>query len=153
MNFFHRLFNPHCPECKAEDIARQEREDRLIELREQREYEQIQDSRICQGCENSKLEIARCHDEIRLLIEKLTDKPAIPVHTGPAEISKPRATTMPWSVRKSMLENASRERAAALQNAAKSDTAVKVEVTTEELEKEMGVVEKEREEKTGTENV
>jgi hypothetical protein len=124
-NFFHKFLNPHCPHCVEQ------------------EREKYQDSLICNSCESLKMINAQLIEQNRLLLDKLTAKPEVEVHMGPPPITAPRKMSMPWSARREMLEVASRERASALHSAAKPDI-TKVEITTEELEKELDVVEQQR---------
>lgn len=118
LKWFHHLLNPHCPECKAER----------------------EESKICNSCELLKMEVARLTADNERLLERILEKP----EPQPERLVAPEPTTqlrprqVPWQVRRQMLEAEDRQRAVALNNAAKPQT-------TEELEKELDIAGKERE--------
>lgn len=103
------------------------------------------EEKVCQSCETlrQQLEIANYREQQYL--NKLLKEPEVPVAQAPIEVSKPRM--IPWNVRRQMLEKEDRERARAMQHAAKPD-AVADKKSTEELEKELDIVAEERESKT-----
>lgn len=120
VNWIHRLLNPHCEHCKEES----------------------EDNRICKSCETLKQQLDIANFEKRQLLQSLLEsqKPA------PAEVKnqvdyeplKPRS--VPWTVRKQLLEAEDRERARLLgQN--KNRVEVKEDKEIEELERQLGIVE------------
>jgi hypothetical protein len=109
-NFFHRLFNPHCPDCRADAI--------------------------CESCETLRIEIARLRDENTKLLDRILEKPTSPVAQEVAPMKVP-PRNVPWNVRRQMLEAEDRERAKLMAQVTKTDVT--------DLEKELDVVEKDRE--------
>jgi hypothetical protein len=116
INWIHKLLNPHCEHCKDEE----------------------RDEKVCNSCEILKEEVAHLRNENRRLIDSITTKPEVEeIRTqAPVPISPKR--TVPWAVRKQMLEQEDRQKARARANAARPDT-------VEDLEKEMNIVQDERE--------
>lgn len=116
MNWFHKFFNPHCPDCKLER----------------------EDSKICASCETLKLEIERLRLENDKLLNKILEKHTKEKISG--QLDEPRlpisSGNMPWNVRRQMLEKEDRERAKLIREAPKPRTDVK---SVEDLEKELGV--------------
>jgi hypothetical protein len=109
-NFFHKLFNPHCPDCK----------------------EELRESKINEVVEGLKLENARMQEMIDKLFDRLLEKPETPIEeVKPASTVKP--AQIPWRVRQQMLEADDRKTAQLLKEAPKPDP----EVT--KLEVELGV--------------
>jgi hypothetical protein len=119
-NFFHRLFNPHCPHC----------------------IEEAERNKKCDTCDVLRVQLELANVQNQQLLDRLTAKPEQVVSGPPAPISRPMH--VPWSVRRQMLEQADKEKARAMTQAAKPDT--ESETVTiqpknlEELEKELGVV-------------
>jgi hypothetical protein len=115
-NWFHRFFNPHCPHCLNETI----------------------ESRICASCEVLRAEVARLRADNERLLSRVLEKPEV---IKDREIAPaPQAVlpkSIPWAVRRQMLEAEDREKAKLIRNAAKPDS-------VEDLEKEMGIVEENR---------
>ena len=129
IKWIHHLLNPHCPECRAE--------------REMKRNEEL----YCESCENFKTEIARLREDNERLLNRIIEpkqETKEPVRLEGTTPIFPR--TMPWRVRQQMLEKEDKARAQAMRNAAKSDK----DLTVEAIEKEMGIVEKERENVSGT---
>ncbi len=120
-NWFHRFLNPHCPDCK----------------------EEIERELMCESCETLKTENSRLMAENSRLLERILEKPEkIEERTvAPVPQSIP-PRTVPWAVRRQMLEAEDREKARLMTKAAKPDV-----TTTEEMEKVMHEVEVEREAK------
>lgn len=130
--WFHRLFNPHCPDCRAEyEAARME------------EHEKREESKVCVSCDMLKEQLNIANTEKERLLARLLDKPETPkpVETAP-KITRPVA--LPWRVRQQMLEKEDRERAKLLANAPKPLMEVTKE-STEDLEKELDIASAARE--------
>lgn len=162
-SFFHRLFHPHCEHCEEERVrlrverARHEaneREERA--LREERDREERQENRVCRACETLRMQLESAVAEKRMLLEALTRKDEVISATPPSELQPIMPRHTPWRVRQQVLEAESRQAAAILKKkldelnpdaprnlhvAAPATPAV----STEELEQEMDLVEKERE--------
>lgn len=118
IKFFHKLFNPHCEHCKDE----------------------YRDSMICDSCEILKEQLALLNHTNEQLMKRLLDKPE-EVNQAPPTLSvvKPKGS-IPWAVRRQLLESEDRKRAELLQRAPIpihfSDTK---NITTENLEIQLGV--------------
>jgi hypothetical protein len=120
-NWFHRFFNPHCPHC-AEELVQE---------------------MICESCETLKIENARLQRDNDRLLERILEKPETPKEREIAPVPQSvLPKTLPWAVRRQMLEAEDREKARLMTKAAKPDV-----TTTEEMEKVMHEVEVEREAK------
>lgn len=118
-HWFHHLFNPHCEQCRIE-------------------YK-------CESCETLRHQIDVMNEQNRQLTLALVEVSKPVVHTeavgvSPSDVKLPRRSH--WRVKQAELEQASRERAAALRGAAKPDK--EDEVTISSLEKELEEVEKAR---------
>lgn len=109
-NWIHRFFNPHCPEC-AHD-------------------------RVCPSCEILREQLATANYEreklLNIIIEKNRPESVSTLH-GEEKSIKP--TFIPWRARQQMLEAEDREKARILRTDAELN-----KKSTEELEKELGVV-------------
>jgi hypothetical protein len=116
-NWIHRFFNPHCEHC--------------IDERE--------DSKVCASCETLKQQLESVNHEKNRLLDRLLTPPTVETVAQP--IREPtRPLNVPWSVRKQMLEREDREKAKLMRDAPKPN-----QVSTEDLEKELNVVEINRE--------
>lgn len=116
-NFFHRLFNPHCPECRDE----------------------LRESKVSEVEEALKRENARMQEMIDRLFDRLLEKPEVVVdERKPASTVKP--SHIPWRIRQQMLENEDREKARLLRDAPKPDPKTVEEIKN--LEVELGVEDK-----------
>lgn len=115
INFFHHLFNPHCPDCK----------------------EELEESKICKSCNTllSMLDIANF--EKKQLLEKLLHKDE-PIPQPEINYEELKPKNIPWQVRRQMLEQEDRIKAKLMKEVPKS--------SIEDLEKELNIVEKKREE-------
>lgn len=113
-NFIHRLINPHCEHCK----------------------EEREDSRICSSCETLRAQLELANYDKGRLLDRLLEKPGIEVPSKLAEITRPQ--TVPWNVRRQMLEKEDREKARLMAKAPKP-------IPTEDLEKELEIAATERE--------
>lgn len=94
-NYFHRLFNPHCPHC----------------------IEERKEEMVCPSCEVLKEQLERANHENQRLLDKLLAEPKAEVPQKPVEISRP--INIPWNVRRQMLEAEDREKARILRDAPK----------------------------------
>lgn len=116
VNFFHKLFNPHCPDCKADAI----------------------ESNTNIAIEVLKSELAAARYDNKFLMNALLPKQeqTINYEQPKIEINK---TQMPWKVRQQMLE--AEDRALAQTNRRikeEKENAEKASAkSTEELEKEL----------------
>lgn len=132
--WLHHLLEPHCEACALER----------------------QDKRICQSCETLKSQLATANHEKQQLLNRILEL------TAPAQKESPRTEelpeqlkprTIPWQVRKQMLEEEDRQKAVILrqqQEAAKKaifnnpvpsgNAALRTE-SIKDLEKELGVEE------------
>lgn len=111
MNFFHRLFNPHCPDCRAD--------------------------RICESCETLRIEIARLRDENEKLLDRILEKPEVAEIRKAAPVMQQMPKNVPWNVRRQMLEAEDRERAKILRQVEKADVTdleKELDVATKERE-------------------
>lgn len=88
MNWFHHLFNPHCPDCIS----------------------------ICPSCEVLKGQLEVVNYEKKQLMDRLFNPPVPSVEIQPnREVSIPK--NIPWAVRKQMLEAEDRVRAKLMREA------------------------------------
>lgn len=139
LNFIHKLLNPHCEHCAQERREKLEAE-KLARL-EQRE--ELKDNSICPSCETLQRQLEIKNHECEQLLAKLLREPEAPIaQTAPAiNINKPR--TVPWAVRRQMLEAEDRKKAQLLRQAPKPQPVATEDVA--DLEKELDVVAAERE--------
>jgi len=115
-NFFHRLFNPHCPECR----------------------EELREKAINPVEEALKLENARMQEMIDRLFDRLLEKPeAVVEEPRPASVAKP--TFVPWRVRQQMLQDQDRVTAKLMREAPKPDAKTTEDIKN--LEVDLGVEE------------
>lgn len=102
-------------------------------------YEIRRDNKICTSCETLKMQLAIVNQEKKVLLDSVLSAPEKVVEQQEKEYKPilPRTHTN-WNVRRQMLEAEDRKKAQLVKQ--------KVElVSTEDLEKELNVVEKERE--------
>lgn len=121
MNWLHHLFNPHCVECK----------------------EEREDSRVCPSCETLRQQLEIANHQNKQLLDRILEKPAPEPErkfTTDEKVAVPR--TIPWNVRRQMLEAEDREKARLMRNAPKPES-------TEDLEKELKIAATAREEAKG----
>lgn len=127
IKWIHRLLEPHCPECK----------------------EEAQDKSICQSCETLKHQLEIANYEKRQMLDTILRMGSPQPQSVPVRIEVPesiKSRTIPWVVRKQMLEAEDREKAKlmrAAENKAAPAKEIPVEKTQEEsiaeLEKELGI--------------
>jgi hypothetical protein len=118
--FFHELFQPHCPHC----------------------LEERQEDKHCESCETLKEQLSIANHERELLLQRiLTPAPreADRIMAPEPQAVKPR--TVPWNIRRQMLEQEDREKARILREAPQPIA---------DLEKELGIVENARENEAGS---
>jgi len=115
VNFFHRLFNPHCEHC----------------------IEEARELKHCDSCDILKMQLALKTDECNKLMDRLLNPPTQePVNEPLVNVTRPNPTRYTtWAVRKQMLEQEDKKKAELLRQAPKPSSSV------EELEKELGVQE------------
>jgi hypothetical protein len=126
---------------------RQREREHEIALREL-ENQQIREAETCTSCEALKLELARLHDQNNSLIAGILHKPTEeqPIDTTELKPIKPRS--MPWGVRRGLLEEADRNKAKILREQQRESQQTTPAVTfspvasasIDELEKELGVI-------------
>jgi len=116
-NWWHHLFNPHCPECK----------------------EEREESEICDSCEILKLEIERLRNENDKLLNRILREPE-PEKTIDTRDLKPikRSSSIAWNIRRQMLEAEDREKAKIIRDMELNQAQKSQSV--EEIEKELGVI-------------
>jgi hypothetical protein len=106
------------------------------------------EQKICQSCETLKQQLEIANYEKKQLLDRLLFKPSPEAErTVAPEPTAVRPRSIPWHVRRQMLETEDREKARALKDAAKPDSANQTnqKVDVEELERELNVAEKARE--------
>lgn len=87
----------------------------------------------CKSCETLRQQLEIANYEKEKLLNRLLEKPEpIKEETKPVMVSKPR--TVPWAIRRQMLEKEDREAARAMKNAAQSDSVLtNVKLSKEEI--------------------
>ena len=107
-NWFHRLFNPHCPHCYEEQLERSH----------------------CNTCQVLQLELASVKQERDKLLQRILNPPTESTMSKDDidELKPILPKAIPWNVRRQMLEAEDREKARLMQNAPKP---------IDELEKEV----------------
>lgn len=131
IKWLHHLFSPHCPECK----------------------EEREESNHCESCDTLRMQLQLSNDEKTRLMNMLLSKPEIPIVNKPPEITRP--SLIPWNVRRQMLEQEDREKARILRESPKPNPNTNIQnpnqmnQTTDELEKELGFAESNRESEKG----
>lgn len=123
IKFFHKLFNPHCDDCRDE----------------------LRDSRICKSCETlrSQLDLAN-HEKKQLLavIENLNN-PKTETTEVPDNVEPLQPRQVPWRVEKARLEKADREEHQRIMRAeemrAEELRQAKARESIDKLEKETGI--------------
>ncbi len=102
-------------------------------------FEIEKDKKVCESCETLRQQLEIANYEKSQLLATILHKPEPVKDTEPVAITKPR--TIPWHVRRQMLETEDREKARIIRNAPKPDSTVAETISTEDLEKELGVAE------------
>lgn len=117
LNFFHKLFNPHCPHCA----------------------EQKQEDKVCSSCETLKEQLAVANAEKKQLLDYVLMPDPNTIHHSPEkdddELQPIQPKVVPWRVRRQMLEDEDRKKAL-LEKEQKAEQAKAIA----ELEKNLGVV-------------
>lgn len=115
MNWFHKFFNPHCPDCIEKEN--------------------------CRSCDTLRAMLDQANLEKKQLLD-LIIKPQVETVTRDTEEFKPLTPrAMPWNVRKRLLETEDRHNAALLR---KKQEELKTPISggnrdTTELEKELNI--------------
>jgi hypothetical protein len=112
----------------------------LLEIRaefNERKAQLRHEGKICESCETLKKQLEIANFEKKQLLDRLLEKPPVEERKE-IPISIPRPKTIPWIVKKQILEAEDRERAKLLRNLPKPES-------TEELEKELQDAAKTRE--------
>jgi hypothetical protein len=119
--FIHHLLNPHSPDCLNER----------------------QESRICDSCETLKIELNRLRQDNEKLLNRILNPISTEIPTiDESELKpiRPPTTHVAWRVRRQALEAESRATAKLMREVDKQSTSqLTSPMTTEELEKELGV--------------
>jgi len=105
--------------------------------------EVVVEEKVCQSCETLRQQLEFSNYEKTQLLNKLLKEPEPEPKPAPApEITRPKS--IPWHVRRQLLEAEDRVKAQRLRDVAKPDAEV-AKVSTEDLEKELKIAEQERE--------
>jgi len=107
-NWIHRLFNPHCEHCQ----------------------EEREDSKVCESCETLRRQLEISNFDKNKLLDRLLEKPGPESKPELREVTRPQS--IPWAIRRQMLEREDREKAKLMAQAPQP-------IPTEELEKELDV--------------
>jgi hypothetical protein len=110
--------------------------------------EVVVEEKVCQSCETLKQQLEFSNYEKKQLLAKILKEPEPTPVTEAPQITRPR--TVPWHVRRQMLEAEDRVKAQRLREAPKPDSPEVVKEETAELERELDIAGKERETTTGT---
>lgn len=113
-------------------------DNKLRKLRMEEEFTERKN--LCQSCEILKMELERANIEKRLLLDKvLNPNNQFESKVHPPMTTIPQTKHIPWSIKRQTLEAEDRQKAAAIRSSAQPDTDIK------DLEKELDVVQQERE--------
>jgi hypothetical protein len=105
--------------------------------------EVVVEEKVCQSCETLRQQLEFSNYEKTQLLNKLLKEPEPePKPAEAPQITRPRS--IPWNVRRQLLEQEDRVKAQRLRDAAKPDSEI-AKVSTEDLEKELKIAEQERE--------
>lgn len=117
INFFHKLFNPHCEHCIAD----------------------AREAKHCNTCDILRMELARTQAENRILLDRILEKPSLVIDKAPSPELMPIMPKqhLSFTAKRQMLEENDRQSAKL-----KRDNESKTNV--DELEKELNVAEKAR---------
>ena len=118
MNFFHRLFNPHCADCE-------------LNLR-------------CESCDTLRVQLEVVNQQNRELLKTIVEltKPEEVMMRAPNNevvIQPIQPKHVPWQIRRELLEATDRQAAAALKERQAEIEKNKVPISIKELERELGV--------------
>ena len=131
IKFFHKLFNPHCADCRDEDES----------------------SKICSSCEVLRQQLAIANIEKKQLLESILADKVVTEYTPKVMIPEElKSKTIPWRVRQQMLESDDREKAKLMRKKEEEAAELRKNIpvqSTEQLEKELGIVDTEKELKNG----
>lgn len=118
-NFFHRMMNPHCPQCIAE--------------------------RECKNCDTLRSLLEQERFEKNKLLESILQKPVSEPSAPISELEEVRPKFTPWRVRQQLLEQEDRAKAKILREqdnqgiVNNSHKSLRESQQIEELEKELGI--------------
>lgn len=123
VDFFHRLLNPHCPECIVKD-------------------EELLHNLSCKSCEMLNKQLERSDQNYKELLNSILHKDNKDEEPTDKKEFKPiRTIGLPWRAKREMLEREDRIKAQIIAREKLNNPVEGIE----ELEKEMGLAEKERE--------
>lgn len=96
INWIHKLFHPHCVQCKAEQLAQNELD---------------QEARVCQSCEVLKEQLNIANYEKDILLKSILNKNESNSSINQDESPEPiRRGAIPWRARRQMLEDEDRKK-------------------------------------------
>lgn len=120
LDWWHKFRNPHCTHC----------------IDERRE------SKICASCEILQMQVARLQNDNEKLLNRILEKPEIEKPADTSNLKPIMSKNVPWRVRQQALEAEDRRTAQLMRQQAN-------EISVDDLEKEMDIIQNERETKTG----
>lgn len=134
----------------AERQRERDHQIQLLELENQR----IREAEVCSSCEALKLELSRLHDQNNELIAGILQKPTEEARIDTTELKPIKPKSVPWGIRRQMLETEDRAKAKILRDQAKerqqtvaeakptlviNAAALNEPTSVSELERELGV--------------
>lgn len=130
--FWHHLIDPHCADCKLEAF----------------------DKQVCLSCETLKEQLAAERTNSRNLLNaiiSLSDPKQEVVTASTTNFEPIRSSFTPMRVRREMMETADKEKAKIIAEQKKNEEEAKkyAKVSTEQLEKEVGIFEEIKEDAVG----
>lgn len=102
--------------------------------------EVVVEEKVCQSCETLRQQLEFSNYEKTQLLNKLLKEPEPIKEVVAPQITRPRS--MPWNVRRQLLEQEDRVKAQRMKDAPKPDV---VKESTEDLEKDLQIAEQDRE--------
>jgi len=108
VKFFHELFHPHCIECVQEEEHKQ----------------------VCESCETLKMQLSLANQREKELLSLLVQKnqPQSEPVTSNVELKPIMPRTVPWRVKREMLEEEDRNKARVLAQQKKLEDELNLEV-------------------------
>jgi hypothetical protein len=111
--------------------------------------EVVVEEKVCASCETLRQQLEFSNYEKTQLLNKLLKEPEPTPVTEAPQITRPRS--IPWNVRRQLLEQEDRVKAQRLRNVPKPDTTIAVvKEETADLEKELDLATRERESEATT---
>jgi hypothetical protein len=123
ISWIHRLLNPHCEHCRTE----------------------LEESRVCKSCETLKVQLEIANYEKKQLLEAVLNstKPNDLSERNEREYEPLKPKSIPWAIRKQMLEAEDREKAKLMSKQTTNEVHIDNDLTNEiaKMEAELGVTE------------